>query len=75
MMDDSHPHPSEWFHQRGKGAIRKEWVPQTMGDQIWLFYEFENANDRAEFVRALPKKLRSMVEPDTEYFMKWFAEE
>jgi hypothetical protein len=31
-------------------AISKKWIPQTMGEQIWMWFEFENAEDKHKYI-------------------------
>ena len=35
-------------------ALRGAWIPQTMGDQIWVLYEFRSEADRMAWETALP---------------------
>ena len=35
-------------------AIARSWVPQTMGDQIWVMWKFESQKEREIFEAGLP---------------------
>lgn len=35
-------------------AVRSAWIPQTMGDQIWVLYEFKSEAERLAWEAALP---------------------
>ena len=37
-----------------KNAVRSAWIPQTMGDQIWVLYEFKSKAERVAWEDALP---------------------
>lgn len=41
----------------------KEWVPQTMADQVWAYYRFANETDKDDFLRALSPKAQKWVRP------------
>ena len=46
---------------------QKAWIPQTLGEQIWVLYEFETEQDRLNWESKLPKNIaqfldRSMIE-------------
>jgi hypothetical protein len=34
-------------------AVRRAWIPQTVGDQVWLLYEFANVEDRLAWESGL----------------------
>jgi hypothetical protein len=59
-------HPREWFENLAPTSIRSEWVPQTMGDQIWLFYEFDDRQGKEAFLSELPDNLKPTVEAKLE---------
>lgn len=33
--------------------VARQWIPQTMGDCVWLWYEFETKVRAVEFILAL----------------------
>lgn len=45
-------------------AIERAWVPQTMGDQVWVFYRFRNSEDRQTFLDALTPAVKACVRLD-----------
>ena len=53
---DRLPHPRDI--DKPTGAVLRAWVPQTLGDQIWIFYEFSEAADKAAFVKSPPAVYR-----------------
>jgi len=53
---------------RPVNLIRKAWVPQTMGDQIWVLYEFETKTDRETWENSVPELIKKWIVRD-EYFI------
>ena len=47
------PHPRDIADP--PGVVKREWIPQTAGDQIWKLYEFETAEHRAAFMKNPPE--------------------
>ena len=47
------PHPRDVAHP--PGITRWEWIPQTLGDQIWKLYEFETVEQRDSFMKSPPE--------------------
>ncbi len=35
-------------------AIDEQWIPQTMGDQVWVTYTFKTEEDRIDWEMSLP---------------------
>ena len=50
------PHPGTFLRRRlnppDHGATRSWWVPQTIGDQIWVFVEFADEAARDAYLAA-----------------------
>jgi hypothetical protein len=41
------PNPQEfWNVAKPKNCIDSIWIPQTIGDQIWMWFEFANEDDK-----------------------------
>lgn len=43
-------------------AVRSAWVPQTMGEQIWLLYEFRTQEDREAWEKGLPAEVSRWID-------------
>jgi len=55
-----------------ENSINKAWIPQTMGDQIWVLYEFKTKKDREEWENMLPENIskwldRGLIEVAQDY--------
>ena len=55
-----------------KNAVRSAWIPQTMGDQIWVLYDFNSVSDRIAWEATLPAEVsrwldRSLLPQAMEY--------
>lgn len=42
-------------------VIERAWVPQTIGDCVWVFYRFATELDKDDFLRALTPKAQGWV--------------
>ena len=40
------------------------WIPQTLGDQIWVMFEFFSEEDRIAFEKRLPKHISKWLDRD-----------
>lgn len=38
----------------------RAWIPQTLGDQVWLWYEFATPDIRDAFLASLPEKYKAI---------------
>jgi hypothetical protein len=38
---------------RPENCKRSIWIPQTMGDQIWLWFEFETQEEKEKYISQL----------------------
>lgn len=45
-------------------ATRKAWIPQTMGEQIWVLYDFASVADREAWEATLSPKVRGWLDRD-----------
>jgi len=45
-----------------KNAIEYAWIPQTIGDQIWVVYRFANAADAEAWTASLPTQLAGWLD-------------
>lgn len=44
--------------------IKYAWIPQTMGDQVWVMYLFESKIDREKWENTLPKNVAKYLDRD-----------
>lgn len=40
--------------------INRAWIPQTMGDQVWVWFEFNTIKEKEEFLNNLPAKYKNI---------------
>jgi hypothetical protein len=45
-------------------ALCRAWVPQTLGEQIWVVYEFPSEAERVAWEQGLPPLLAKMLDRD-----------
>ncbi len=45
---------------RPTNHINYAWIPQTLGDQIWVWYEFNTSEEKEEFLENLPIKYKDI---------------
>lgn len=43
-------------------AKRYAWIPQTMGDQIWCLFEFDNKEDKEGWEQGLPENIKEWID-------------
>ena len=47
-------HPSEFEKAlRPTNVIAAKWVPQTISDEVWVFYEFATLKEKKDFAKQL----------------------
>ncbi len=56
-----------------KKFTRRAWVPQTMGDQVWCFFEFETKEERKAWEKGLSDKLRPFLDRDIIPYIRRFG--
>ncbi len=39
---------------RPPNALHRIWIPQTLGEQIWMFYAFATEDEKQSFIKDLP---------------------
>jgi len=39
-----------WKEILPTNCIESKWIPQTMGDQVWMWFEFRNQLDKEEYI-------------------------
>jgi len=62
---DINKHPSEIFNKyKPLTSYRKAWIPQTIADQVWVFYGFYSEKDADEWIKTLPKCLIDSIDED-----------
>lgn len=54
---------------------RRQWIPQTICDRVWIWYEFETREKRDEYIQALPQNMRHYLDTtfdqsDLDYWSK-----
>lgn len=50
------PNPQEfWNVAKPKNCIDSIWIPQTIGDQIWMWFEFDNEDEKNEYIKQISK--------------------
>lgn len=42
--------------------VRYHWVPQTLGDQVWIWVEFESSTILKNFTESLPLEIAQFLE-------------
>lgn len=42
-----------WSKLKPEKCKDSVWVPQTLGDQIWMWFEFENLEEKNEYLDSL----------------------
>ena len=42
-----------WGKLKPRNCIDSAWIPQTIGDQIWMWFEFKNKSDKDEYIKNL----------------------
>lgn len=72
VFETNFAHPHHWYQTMAQNCFRKAWVPQTLGDQVWIFYEFKSWEQKDGWVKNLPVELLKMIEGDVSKFIHWF---
>ena len=49
------------FH-RPVNAMRRAWIPQTLGEQIWCLFEFPSVDERIWWEQRLPEEIRNSLD-------------
>ena len=44
-----------------KNSTKQAWIPQTMGDCIWVLFDFVSKEDREEWESTLPPNIKSWL--------------
>jgi hypothetical protein len=53
------PHDLDaYMAKHSEGLSRRQWIPQTMCDCVWLWYEYETPARRNEVLASLPQSIR-----------------
>lgn len=42
-----------WKRLLTNKVIKNAWIPQTLGEQVWMFFEFSTVEERNEYVENL----------------------
>ena len=40
-------------------SLRYAWIPQTLGEQVWIFWEFSNPQEKQDFIDSIPRKFKN----------------
>lgn len=51
-----------------KSYVCTSWVPQTMGEQIWVLYKFKSVEDRVAWENSLPDNIKKWLDRN---LIKW----
>ena len=59
-------------------CIKYVWIPQTLGDQVWLWFEFRTIEEKKNFLENLPIKYKNIkgfiatnfIQEDLDYWTK-----
>lgn len=75
--DKGLPHPRDTWREWAPTATRRMWIPQTIGDQIWMLYEFADGAARDAFVEGLADdmKARCAIWDDQAFYDHWTGAE
>lgn len=38
------------------------WVPQTMGEQVWEIFKFNDMKNKEQFISLLPESIKSIID-------------
>ncbi len=44
-----------------KKYIKKMWIPQTSGDQVWIWLEFKNENEKEVYINTLDENDKEKI--------------
>ena len=62
--------PQQFYKNvRPDNCIDELWLAQTIGDQIWIWFEFANKKDKKEYIKQLKAKKMKVLAP------KWPSQE
>lgn len=57
-----------------KNSIKRVWIPQTLADQVWIWFEFENFAHKEEYIMTLPKQYQKMFMHNEDIFTQEFVD-
>lgn len=52
-----------WKDIKPTNCISSAWIAQTIGDQIWMWFEFANKEDKKQFLKELKAKKMKVLGP------------
>jgi hypothetical protein len=53
---------------------RRQWLPQTLGDQIWMWFEFDSVKTKKAVLLQLDDKAKSMLQDNiTQYDLNYWS--
>ena len=70
-------HPSDISRQIPNScrelAAETYWVPQTMGEQVWEIFKFNNIENKEKFIELLPDNIKPMIDKNLtdQDYEKW----
>ena len=76
LVDDKHP--ADVLNEfRPTDLVQEAWIPQTLGDQIWIAYQFRSVEERLAWEAQLNESIKrwlapELVDPILEIGMKIF---
>lgn len=72
IFEDS---PRNTYHAiEPKNHINSAWIGQTLADQVWIWFEFENYYHKEEYILQLPKKYHKMFMHNEPIFTQDFVD-
>ncbi len=45
-----------------QNAIARAWIPQSLGDQIWVMWKFKTQQEREQFEAGLPSEVARWID-------------
>lgn len=63
-LEECSDNPPRYYIQAEKpaNAINRAWIPQTIGDQVWIVYEFKSEQERVQWEAGLSAKLKNWLD-------------
>lgn len=62
VYEDPAPIKKLELGHRPADLVNFSWIPQTLGDQIWVVYEFASKDARESWEASIPETLRNLLD-------------
>lgn len=49
---------------RPEECVSRAWIPQTLGEQVWVLYEFPDLQTKAAWEATLPPTIAKWIHPE-----------